>query len=221
VTEAITQYQAALKIDSGDPQAHNNLGKALLQKGSVDEAITHCRKALEIVPDYAEARVNLGNALIQKGSLDEAIGNYQEALQTMPGTAEVHCRLGNAFLQKGKEGEARVHYQKALEIESDYPEAQNGLAWVLATSSQASLRDGVKAVELAERARRLIGGEHPIVYRTLAAAYAEAGRFEDARVSMEKAIQLAQALGRQDMVAPLRDELKRYEAGLPLHQGRP
>jgi Flp pilus assembly protein TadD len=150
--------------------------------------------------------------------VNEAIIHYQMALQIKPDYGEAHNNLGNALLQKGSAGEAIVQYEKALEIKPGYPEAQNNLAWVLATSSQVSLRNGGKAVELAERANQLTGGENPLILHTLAAAYAEAGRFGDAMRSVQKAIELAQAVGQKNLAGQLTGELKLYEAGLPFHQ---
>jgi Flp pilus assembly protein TadD len=150
--------------------------------------------------------------------VDEAIAHYQAALQIKPDYAEAHNNLGNALLQKGRVDEAITHYQAALQIKPDYAEAQNNLAWVLATSPQTSLRNGSKAVELAQRANQFTGGENPIILHTLAAAYAEVGRFSDARRSAQKAIELAQAAGQKDLAGQLNDELKLYEAGLPFHQ---
>jgi tetratricopeptide (TPR) repeat protein len=160
----------------------------------------------------------LGNVLIQKGSVDEAIIQYQTALQIKPDYAGAHYNLGCALIERGRVGEAITQYQKALEINPYYPRALNNLAWTLATSPQASLRNGDKAVELAQRANQLTGGENPTILYTLAAAYAEAGRFSDAMRSAQKAIELAQAEGRQDMVEQLNSELKLYEMGLPFHQ---
>jgi tetratricopeptide (TPR) repeat protein len=114
--------------------------------------------------------------------------------------------------------EAITHYQKALQIKSDNAEAQNNLAWVLATALQASLRNGHQAVELAQQANQLAGGENPIILRTLAAAYAKAGRFSDAQRSAQKAMALARAAGQSDLVEQLNGELKLYTAGLPFHQ---
>ena len=114
--------------------------------------------------------------------------------------------------------EAIIHYQKALQINPDNAEAQNNLAWVLATALQASLRNGRQAVELAQQANQLAGGENPIILRTLAAAYAEAGRFSDAQRSAQKAMALARAAGQTDLVEQLNGELKLYAAGLPFHE---
>jgi tetratricopeptide (TPR) repeat protein len=216
--EAITHCQRALQIKPDYAESHNNLGNALLQKGRADEAIAHYQKALQIKPDYANAHINLGNILCQKGRADEAITHYQKALQIKPDYAEAHNDLGLAFLQQGRMDEAMTQYQKALEIKPDYPEALSNLAWALATSSQASLRNGGKAVELAQRANQLVGGENPVILRTLAAAYAEVGRFSDAMRSAQKAIELTQAAGQQDLAGQLNGELKLYEMGLPFHQ---
>jgi Flp pilus assembly protein TadD len=89
---------------------------------------------------------------------------------------------------------------------------------VLATTLQASLRNGPRAVELAQQANQLAGGENPVILRTLAAAYAEAGRFSDARQSAQKAMTLARAAGQSDLMEQLNDELKLYTAELPFHQ---
>ncbi len=218
VDDAITHYQHALQNDPGYTQAHVNLGNALLQKGSVDDAITHYQHALQNDPDCAPAHVNLGGILLQRGKVDDAIVHFQKALQIKPASAEAHSSLGNALGQKGKVAEAITQFQQALQFQPNDPEFQNSLAWLLATCPEASLRNGDKAVQLAQRANELARGKNPVVLRTLAAAFAEAGRFDDARRSVQKAIELAQAAGRQDLAGQLNVELKRYEAGLPLHQ---
>ena len=217
VDEAITHYQKALQISPDDAAAHYNLGNALLQKRNVDEAITHYQKALQIRPDHAAAHINLGNALIKKGSVDEAITHYQLALQIKPDYAEVHINLGNALLKKGSVDEAIVHYQKALQIKPDSAKAQNNLAWVLATALQASLRNGHQAVELAQQANQIAGGENPIILRTLAAAYAEAGRFPEAVATAQRALQLAETQSNPALADALRSQMKLYQAGFPFH----
>ena len=218
VDEAIAHYQKALEINPDSAEAHNNLGGALLPKGRVDEAIVHFQKALQLTPDNAEAHNNLGKALLQKGNVDEAIAHFQKALQLAPDYAKAHNNLGQALLQKGSVDEAIAHFQKALQISPDYAEAQNNLAWVLATCSQASLRNGKQAVELAQRANHLTGDGNPVVLGTLAAAYAEAGRFPEAVATAQRALQLAGTQSNTALADALRSQLKLYQAGLPFHQ---
>jgi tetratricopeptide (TPR) repeat protein len=217
VDEAIAHFQRALQINPDYVEAQNNLGNALLQKGSVDEAIAHYQKALQIKPDSMESHNNLGNALRKKGRVDEAIVHYQKALQINPDYAEAHNNLGNAFRQMGRMDEAIVHYQKALQIKPDNAEVQNNLARVLATCPQASLRNGNKAVELAQRANQLTGDGNPVVLGTLAAAYAEAGRFPEAVKTAQRALQLAETQSNTALADAIRSQLKLYQAGIPFH----
>jgi len=228
VEEAITRLQNALQIRPGYAPAYYQLGNAFLQAGKVDEAIAYYQKAFEIKadpnqplqtqPDYAEAHYNLGNALLQKGRMDEALAQYRSALQINPSYADAHLNIGGILLQKGKTDEAIVQFQQELQIAPASPQALNNLAWILATCSNPALRNGRKAVELATQANALTSGENPIFLHTLAAAFAEAGRFGDAAQSAQKAMELARAAGQQDLAEHLNDELKRYEAKLPLHQ---
>jgi tetratricopeptide (TPR) repeat protein len=216
--EAITQFQKVLQTKPDYADACYNFGIALSQKGRADEAITQFQKVLQINPDDTDALYNLGSVLFQKGDVDEAIAQFQKVLQIDRGYARVHNDLGGALLQKGKVDEAILQFQEALQINPDDLKAQNNLSWILATASQASLRNGNQAVELAQRANQLAGGENPIILHTLAAACAEAGRFDDAKRSAQKAMYLAQAAGQSNLVEQLNDELKLYNAGLPFHQ---
>jgi protein O-mannosyl-transferase len=215
--EAIAHFQKALQVMPGFAEAHYNLGNALLQKGNADEAVAHFQKALQIKPDYAEAHNNLGGAQLQKGNGDEAVAHFRKALQIIPDYAEAHFNLGNALFHKGNGDEAIAHYQKALEIKPDYAEAWNSLAWLLATCPQASLRNGNQAVELARRANQLTGDGNPVVLGTLAAAYAETGRFPEAVETAQRALQLAGPQSNTALANGLRSQMKLYQAGLPFH----
>ena len=218
VDKAITQYQKALQITPDDVEALYNLGNALIQNGRVDEAMVHYQKALRIKPDYAEAHINLGNALLQNGRVDEAMVHYQKALQIKPDNATAHINLGSALLQKGSLDEAMVHYQKALQIKPDSPDVLNNLAWLLATCPDAHLRDGVQAVQYAGRACELTHyGVTPLV-STLAAAYAEAGRYDDAIAAAQKACALATASGEPDLLEKNQKLLALYRAHQPYHE---
>ncbi len=217
VDDAMVQFQKALEIKPDYAEACYHLGNALIQKGRADEAIVHYQNALRIKPGYAEAHVNLGNALLQKGSVDEAITHYQKALQIKPDEAEAHNNLGGALLEKGSVDEAITHYQKALQIQPDYAEIQNSLAWVLATCPQASLRNGIQAVKLAQRANQLAGDGNPNFLCTLAAAYAESGRFSEAVETAQRALQLAGAQFNTALADDIRSQLKLYQARAPFH----
>ena len=110
------------------------------------------------------------------------------------------------------------HYRRALEIQPKDPMAGRSLAWLRATCSDASLRNGDEAVALAERANRLTGGKQPEVLDTLAAAYAEAGWFPEALATARKALELARQQNNRALADALQDRIARYEAGKPYRQ---
>ena len=217
IEEAIACYQMALKCNSDDAKVYSNLGSAFRQQGRLEEAVAQFQKALQINPDYAEVHNNLGAVFAQQGRRDEAISQFQNALATKPDYAEARFNLGNALFQQGNVAEAIAQFQKALEIKPDYVAVQNNMAWVLATCPQASLRNGIEAVKLAERANQLTGGENPVILCTLAAAYAEAGRFAEAIETAQHALQMAEAQPNTTLAGALQSQLQLYQAGMPYH----
>jgi protein O-mannosyl-transferase len=224
---AISHFERALEIRSRTASAHynlggalieNNLGNALARKGLLDEAIGHYKKGLELRPDYGDLYFNLGSVLFQQGRTDDAIAQWQKALATQPNDAGFHTALGNAFLKKGLLKDAIAEYEHAARISRQDPMARNNLAWLLATSSDASIRDGNRAIEIAKQAVQLSGGQDANYLRTLAAAYAETGRFAEAAETGRRALQAAQTQGYSILANTIRDEIALYELGLPYHK---
>jgi spermidine synthase len=100
-------------------------------------------------------------------------------------------------------------------VEPDNQAALRQAAWVLATSPEASVRNGGEAVKLAERAAGLPGGGDPAVLDVLAAAYAEAGRFAQAAQAARKAMTIAAEQGKQPLAEAIKGRLGLYESGAP------
>ncbi len=216
--DAIGEFQKAVEFDPGYALARNNLGSLLAQQGRLDEAIAQFQKSLEIQPDGYEAHNNLGNVFLEQGRLDEAIQQYEIVLQTQPRNAAVHYNLGSALLRKNRLDDAVSHLLQALEIRPDYRPARTALdnaVWKLATSPDAGLRNGAKAVEIAEQLARLTPNPDPVVLAELGAAYAEAGRFPEAVTAAGHALELAQAQANTQLAAMLRAQLNLYEARQP------
>ena len=122
------------------------------------------------------------------------------------------------MLIQGKAEEAVAHYNEAIRLKPDWPEPLNDLAWLLATYPRAELRNGVQAVELAERACRLTTFKEARFLGTLDAAYAEAGRFPEAITIAEQAKSTALAAGEKSTAEQADERLKLYRSGLPFHQ---
>lgn len=224
---AISHFELALNIRSQNAATHYNLGRALMEnnlanalarKGRLSEAVSHYDESVRLRPDYGDPYFNLGSVLFQQGRIDDAIAQWHKALAAQPNDAGFHTALGNAFLKKGLQKDAIAEYEHAARISRQDSMARNNLAWLLATSSDASIRDGNRAIELAKQAVQLSGGKDANYLRTLAAAYAEAGRFAEAAESARRAWQAAQTQGNSTLANALRDEIALYELGLPYHK---
>lgn len=227
---ALSHFEAASKIRSGKLDPHYNLatafvemnlGDAFARKGQPDEAMVHFEQAIKLQPDYAEAYYNCGNVLFAKGRIDEAIVDFEKTLQIQPNDADAHTGLGNALLSKGSPKEAIAHYKEAIALAPQDPHSRNNLAWVLATSSDPSIRDGPKAVELAQQAVTLSGNRGLLFFRTLAAAYAETGRFSDAIAVIQQAVTIARMQGKTDLADLLEADGLLYRGQMPLRRTFP
>ena len=135
-----------------------------------------------------------------------------------PDDAEARFNLGNALLQKGQMDEAIAQYQQALQIKPDYTEVLNNLAWLLATCPDAHIRDGVQAVKYAGHACELTHYGMTTLVGTLAAACAEAGRYDEAIAAAQKACALATAAGEEELLGKNRELLVLYRAHQPYHE---
>jgi tetratricopeptide (TPR) repeat protein len=230
VDDAISHLQEALKIwpdfdqgrsNPGNARVHYKLAAAFFKKGRVGEAISHYQIALQLSPDYADVHDRLASLLWQEGQIDQAIENWQKTLSTDPDDPRVHTSLGTALLRKGLVGEAISHYEKSLAIAPQSTVTLNNLALVLSTCSDARFRNGSRAIQLAEQADQLSGRKNPSIVRTLAAAYAESGRFNDAIAAAERALQLATAQGDSALVSTLRMDIDLYRMNFPRRSGGP
>ena len=229
--EGIAQYRQALRIDPAFAEGHLNLAIALAQQGSRDEAITHHREAVRLNPRMAEVPLDLETArstpesihdlavsLAMQGEIDEAVDRFREALRLDPRRAEFHTSLALALVVQGEVQEAIDHYREAIRLKPGDPRPNNNLAWIRATHPDPKFRNGTEAVRLAERALKLSGDRDPGLLDTLAAAYAEAGRFPEAISTLQEAIWLAKAAGAEGLTPSLEERLRGYEAGRPYRE---
>jgi len=216
VDEAITHFEKALEIDPGSSEVHNNLGRALASKGNLDMAVAHFAKVLEANPNSAEAHNSIGVALVWKRRVDEAVAHFERALEINPAFSEAHFNLGDTlYYLQGRAPEALAHWRQVLRSQPDHLPVLNQVARVLATSPEASVRNGPEAVDLAERAARLSGGRDPVILDTLAAAYAEAGRFEEAAATARRALALATQAQKAPLAEAIQARIALYQAKTP------
>jgi len=211
-----TLFTHALAVTSNNDVALNNLGIISLGKGELDDAITKLQAAIDLRPENAPAHDNLAKALLRKGRVSEAMVHYRKFLEIQPASVEARNTLGTALIQKGYVKEAIEQWQEALAIQPENGNAASNLAWVYATSPEDSLRDGTRAADLGEKARRISAGKIPMIYKVLAAAYAENGRFADAVETAQRGAELATSQGNPGLAAELQSNVALYQSGRPL-----
>ena len=215
--EAVGWYRKALALNPDDGETHLNLANALLTSGVYGEAVEEFQKSLNTLPGAASTHQSMATALAGVGRLDEALGHYRKALALDPNSPVLRYNLGNALAQAGRMSEAVQSFEQALRQASDFSAARHNLAWVLATTADDSVRNGSRALELAQYLQRLPGGDSPMIMRLLAAAQFETGRKDEAVKTAQNAILLAlTAKDSSGLADALRSDLDGYRRGKPL-----
>jgi len=212
--QASTAYRDALRINPDYAFAHNNLANLLAEDGKLDEAIRHYQQAVAADPKLEEAHRNLAILLRRTGDLNGAIRHLRAAVELEPGRAETRLDLGQILIAARRYGEAIETFRHGLEVVPENVGLGNALAWLLATCPEAQWRDGVQAVRISERVVAKTDRKRPDVLDTLAAAYAEVGRFDDAVRVAKEAVTLAQERADSTMATAIEEHVRLYE----LHQ---
>lgn len=213
--EAIAQFRETLLLEPGNIETHHNLAAMLDAQGRHDEAITQYTKLSRLAPGNAAAEYHLAVLFGLKGQLRDAVAHCRLAIRVRPDYAEAHQQLGVLLARTGDKTNAIAHWQTAIRLKPNWPPALNSLAWLLATDKSAALRDGAAAVTFAESAARATTNNRPEVLDTLAAAYAEDGRWTEAVRIAQTAMDLAASSGKHDLASEIHVRLLQYQAGKP------
>jgi tetratricopeptide (TPR) repeat protein/SH3-like domain-containing protein len=232
---ATEDYTAAIEIDPRFADAYNNRGAARYEKGDYDGAIADYTLALkdvisylesessqtpdnkprykDINPVFAKVYINRGSAWHHKGNYNRAVADYTTALEIQPRSARAYINRGIALSQIRDYGLAVSDYEKALEINPDSAYANNQLAWIISVCPDERYRDGMRAVQLAEKAVKLEPGAAFLA--TLAAAMAEAGRFGEAVEAQKRVIVLRNEKESDERLSESIERLRSYMAEKP------
>jgi tetratricopeptide (TPR) repeat protein len=208
-SETLARRALAVTTDNGMMQGL--LGSALFEQGKTRQAGEHFAAAARIWPDNVTAQCDLALALVAQGRLDEAAAACENGLKYKPQSSQLHELLASTLSRQGNLKEAIEEYKMTLQLAPDQLMDLNNLAWLLATAPEAGGRDGAEAVRQAEQACQLTHYQRPLFVGTLAAAYAAAGRFEEAVTMAQKAIALATAAKNEGLVRKNRELLGLYQ----------
>ena len=215
---ALTHYAEAVRLDSNAVVAFTSLAGDLSARGKSDEAVRYYLEALRFNPVDAEAHYHLGLEWLQRGRIDEAMASLREAVRLEPDLVDAHFQLATALVNRRAISEAISQYHETLRLNPESLLALNNLAWILATHPEAQFRNGPEAMQLAERACELTSYQQTVFVGTLAAACAEAGRFDDAVATAQKACALASGRGEPGLLQKNRELLALYQAHQPYRE---
>lgn len=209
--DAVASYERAVQLRPKYARALASLADTLAIQGQRGEAIKRYEAAIAADPRVPETHNNLGAALWRQGDLMRAERELNEALRLRPGYAEAYFNLGHTALRDKRPADAAGHFRQAASLKPDWVAALTTAAWVMATSPDGAARSPRDAVPLAERAAAMTARRDAVALDVLAAAYAAAGRFDDAAAAAREAQRQAPA----DLVADIGRRLSLYERREP------
>lgn len=180
------------------------------------ETLSLLKKGIELSPDSVHFRVQIAELLELNEAYDESISHLEHALKIDPDSAVARVRMGIVLHKKKDYARQIAVLREGAQRGSDSIELFNNLAYALATCPIDSLRDGSESVQFATRALKLSGERHPSILDTLAAAYAEAGQFDNAIQTAQEALAVFERLGAAESVAKCKSNIERFRKHTPL-----
>ncbi len=213
--ESIPHFEQALRLDPTLKEEHYNLAIAYLQTDRLAEGTAELWAALKLDPGDPQTRLSLGEALNQQRQWAEAAKVLKPMALSQPANFNAQFQYGLDLEHLGQIRDAMSRYAAALRQNPDFPEALQHRAWIAATDARPELRNGSQAVEMAAHACDLTGQKRASMLLTLAAAYAETGRFGDALATVAKAEELARMQGQKELVAEAGRLRAAFAAGRP------
>ena len=210
---AIARYRDALQLAPDSVDVHNNLGVALARAGRTEEAEAEFAQTLRLAPADRDAHMNLGELAAERGDWGTAATHYAAVVRSQPDRPEAIEGLATALSAGGRVDDAIRVLRDGVARAPDAAKVAGALAWILATTPAATRRNGPEAVRLAERACALTGSNDPDLLDTLAAAYAETGRFDAAVTTARRA--LAATEPDSELATSITRRIAVYEAGRP------
>jgi protein O-mannosyl-transferase len=211
--------EQAVSADPHDGQARRDLARALLQLGQPEGALTNATEATNLDARDAKAHIVLASILIQQGRAEEALAHLETAVSLKADDVEAQTQMANLLLQLGRRREASEILGRIVGEKPDDPDALKNYAWILATAPEEALRDGSRAITLAQRASEK-APQNPFIQATLAAAYAESGRFPEAARLAEQALAVAEANNLTALSDLLHKEVVLFENGQPMRDAQ-
>ncbi len=210
--EALKDFTQSISVNPANIAALLERGNLLIEQEHNEAALKDFDAAVAAEPESAVAHNHRGIGLRMLGRFEEAEAEYTKALKFPPQYSEAYANRAYVRCGLGTYPAAVEDYEAALKISPNIPEFLNDYAWLLATCSDESVRNGARAVELARQACKLLGEDDPDFLDTLGAAYARTGEFDEAIAATVQALKI---LGKSEAAANVIRRLKLYENKQP------
>jgi tetratricopeptide (TPR) repeat protein len=211
--EAINYYTAALDKDPTDERAISCRCWAYMAVGEYDRALKDGEEAVRLNPTSTAWKNNRGEVFIKRKEYDKAVAEFTDILNANPRYFFALYNRSEAYLRSKQFAKAKQDIDAALENEDKVPGLHMNLARVLATAPDPKLRDAKRALTEAQKAVDMIKYRDGRFLDTLAAAYAEAGQFDKAVETQQRAIDDPEFM--KDEGEAVRQRLKLYRDKKP------
>jgi tetratricopeptide (TPR) repeat protein len=214
--KALMDFDEAIGLDPRNAKAFNNRGEVWRKKSDFPKAINDYDEAIRMDPKFSIAFFNRGNVWCYQREFDKAIKDFDEAISLNPNDPASFSNRGGAWYAKKDYEKALKDFDEAIRLHPKSGLAHANRALVLAACPEAKYRNGKKAVESAQKACELSEWNNVMRIATLAAAYAEAGDFDEAVKYQKQALEF-RSLSKPYLMA-FQARLKLYEERKPYRE---
>lgn len=214
--EAQEKFADAIQIGIPVAEFHVGMGDCQRELGRPDQALVSYREAIRLEPDLGEAHNGLGVVLHREGDLPAACEAFRTA--TDLGLPAALYNLAAVLIDLGEDAEAVPCLEACLEAHPQFERPARRLAWIHATSSDKSLLNGKRALQILTDHCDMEQSQSPLMWDTKAAALARVGRIDEAKVAAKSALKLAEEADRDELREQISERLTSYTAGQPWQQ---
>ncbi len=229
---SLAEFQKSVELNPDYLNSQLGLGAQLCAHHDFWGGINHFEMAIRIEPQHSRAYYGLSLCFLQLGRAGDAVSSFIKAVELDPGNSQYKADL-NQVLFFGSEKTETVsnlleiarsdpkkfdNFLRAVELDTNQVDLINNLAWEFATYHDPKLRNGHHAIRLARHACEITGYQSPICVRTLAVAYAEDSRFDEAVSASELACSLASSSGQPELFRQNQELLKLFRSHQPFHE---
>ena len=211
---AIADFTAVIKLKSDYENAWFNRGEIRYELGRFDAAIADYSQALELEPGDFGAITGRGHAHYQLKQFTAALDDYTASIELAPDSASAYANRGDTYRSLQQWQEAAADFRRAIELDPNSARGYQGAAWLMATCPEKRFRNVELGVQAATKAAELTPQDDYEILDTLAAAYANAGQFDEAIKALSQAIKLAPSVAS----ASLAQRLELYNAATPYRE---